>query len=138
MRPRIHAAARRRDRRQILLGACCMKTAPNVPNKGARAGPSARLLRMREARPSVSSQFIPLAKRAAARAAWETCPTRPLSSPRRHRHRGAQASPPLIQPPAGYRPPDLNFSTLDTLDATHYTCIAKGAVKKLGSGNVLH
>ena len=23
MRPRIHAAARRRDRRQILLGACC-------------------------------------------------------------------------------------------------------------------
>ena len=38
MRPRIHAAARRRDRRQILLGACCMKTAPNVPNKGARRG----------------------------------------------------------------------------------------------------
>ena len=56
-----------------------LKTAPNVPNKGARAGPSARLLRMREARPSVSSQFIPLDKRAAARAAWETCPARPAA-----------------------------------------------------------
>ena len=35
-----------------------------------------------------------------------------LGGERRHRHRGAQASPPLIQPPAGYRPPDLNFLTL--------------------------
>ena len=34
------------------------------------------------------------------------------SSPRRHRYRGAHASPPLIQPPARYRPLDLNFSTL--------------------------
>ena len=42
-------------------------------------GPSARLLRMREARRSVSSQFIPLAKRAAACAAWETSLTRPAA-----------------------------------------------------------
>ena len=37
MWPRIHAAARRRDRMQI-LAAAPMKTAPNVPNKGARRG----------------------------------------------------------------------------------------------------
>ena len=121
MRPRIHAAARRRDRRQILLGACCSsvrrvnaadrgshrtsvnprrawihgravgasvcQSAPNAEQKPPQtcqiralgAGPSARLLRMREARRSVSSQFIPLAKRAAARAAWETSPTRPAA-----------------------------------------------------------
>ena len=34
------------------------------------------------------------------------------SSPRRHRYRGAHASQPLSQPPACYRPLDLNFSTL--------------------------
>ena len=34
------------------------------------------------------------------------------SSPRRHRYRGAHASQPLSQPPARYRPLDLNFSTL--------------------------
>ena len=56
-----------------------MKTAPNVPKKGARAGPSARLLRIREACPSVSSQIIPPDKRAAAPPAWGTCPTRPVA-----------------------------------------------------------
>ena len=56
-----------------------MKTAPKCQIRALGAGPSARLLRMREARRSVSSQFIPLAKRAAARAAWETCPTRPAA-----------------------------------------------------------
>ena len=37
MRPRIHAAARRCDRMQILVGACCMKSASNkdysIPNR---------------------------------------------------------------------------------------------------------
>eukprot|EP01048_Picozoa_sp_COSAG05_P005341 COSAG05_NODE_314_length_11610_cov_17.223265_4_plen_148_part_00 len=141
MRPRIHAAARRRDRMQILLGACCrlrfwrglslpmrhprtrLAEAPGKPCPGVAhrltaiypasaqkppqtcqiralgAGPSARLVRMREARRSVSSQFIPLPKRAAARAAWETCPTRPAA-------RGAIAivarTPP--RPSASHRP----------------------------------
>ena len=63
--------------------------------KALGAGPSARLLRMRKARPSVSSQFINMPDTA--------------SSPRRHRHIGAHASPPLSQPPARYLPPDLNF-----------------------------
>ena len=76
-----------------------LKTAPIVPNKGARAGPSARLLRMKEACPSVSSQIIPPDKRAAAPPAWETCPTRPAA-------RGAIAivarTPP--RPSASHRP----------------------------------
>ena len=68
--------ARVHEKKEVKRG---LKTSPNVPNKGARAGPSARLRRMREARPSVSSQFIPLDKRATARAAWETCSTRPAA-----------------------------------------------------------
>ena len=111
MRPRIHAAARRRDRRQILLGACCMKTAPNVPNKGARRGAKCASAAHEGGAPlGFQPVHTPGQTRRSSRGVGDIPDT--ASSPRRHRYRGAHASPPLSQPPVRYRPLDLNFSTL--------------------------
>ena len=153
MRPRIHAAARRRDRRHILLGACCnpvrrvnavdrgshrtavnprrpwihcrtvgasvcqgagnapMKTAPNVPNKGARRGAKCASAAHEGGAPlGFQPVHTPGQTRRSSRGVGDIPDT--ASSPRRHRYRGAHASPPLSQPPARYRPLDLNFSTL--------------------------
>ena len=108
MRPRIHAAARRRDRRQILLGACCMKTAPNVPNKGARRGAKCASAAHEGGAPlGFQPVHTPGQTRRSSRGVGDIPDT--ASSPRRHRYRGAHASPPLSQPPARYLPLDLNF-----------------------------
>ena len=108
MRPRIHAAARRRDRMQILLGACCMKTAPNVPNKGARRGAKCASAAHEGGAPlGFQPVHTPAQTRRSSRGVGDIPDT--ASSPRRHRYRGAHASPPLSQPPARYLPLDLNF-----------------------------
>ena len=127
MRPRIHAAARRRDRRQILVGACCklvgalalarlwqgggnaqLKTAPNVPNKGARRGAKCASAAHEGGAPlGFQPVHTPGQTRRSSRGVGDIPDT--ASSPRRHRYRGAHASPPLSQPPARYLPLDLNF-----------------------------
>ena len=116
MRPRIHAAARRRDRRQILLGACCMKTAPNVPNKGARRGAKCASAAHEGGAPlGFQPVHTPAQTRRSSCGVGDIPDT--ASSPRRHRHRGAQASSPLIQPPVRYRPL-ARFEIFDSLQCS--------------------
>ena len=93
---------------QVANGA---KTAPNVPNKGARRGAKCASAAHEGGAPlGFQPVHTPGQTRRSSRGVGDIPDT--ASSPRRHRYRGAHASPPLSQPPARYRPLDLNFSTL--------------------------
>ena len=88
-----------------------MKTAPNVPNKGARRGAKCASAAHEGGAPlGFQPVHTPGQTRRSSRGVGDIPDT--ASSPRRHRYRGAHASPPLSQPPVRYRPLDLNFSTL--------------------------
>ena len=88
-----------------------MKTAPNVPNKGARRGAKCASAAHEGGAPlGFQPVHTPGQTRRSSRGVGDIPDT--ASSPRRHRYRGAHASQPLSQPPARYRPLDLNFSTL--------------------------
>ena len=88
-----------------------LKTAPNVPNKGARRGAKCASAAHEGGAPlGFQPVHTPGQTRRSSRGVGDIPDT--ASSPRRQRYRGAHASQPLSQPPARYRPLDLNFSTL--------------------------
>ena len=79
-----------------------LKTAPNVPNKGARRGAKCASAAHDGGAPlGFQPVHTPAQTRRSSRGVGNIPDTASIS--RRHRHRGAQASSPLIQPPARYR-----------------------------------
>ena len=82
-----------------------------MPNKGARRGAKCASAAHEGGAPlGFQPVHTPGQTRRSSRGVGDIPDT--ASSPRRHRYRGAHASPPLSQPPVRYRPLDLNFSTL--------------------------